>query len=348
MIVDRQRDSWVVDERTAAMLTATLQDQTCIEFATFVGSLAAGLGHAKSDIDVFAFCAEGHKHELQIFEADGWRVDIETHPLALLERLAAVLEGFTGASQDIMEIATLSRGHWDVIARLMNARDMFSRGAGSGVMERLRAQEPVFRQAWLHVRVWEMLGSLEDLWGFHSDGDMETCALWGSELVLQGLEALCVATGNHYLGRKWLAANLRRLNVSTLLEIPRADTSSTVWLIQALLGSAQLIADPNSGHFDWRTTVTTRPERAEGPRRNWVFVPWHTAEGHRLVDISRRGVDASEYSLSAKQLAIWLMCDGEPISAVADRYANAQGEDPAEVRRQLAKLSAIGLVTHDG
>jgi hypothetical protein len=326
-----------------------LRRRSCIRSASFVGSLAAGLGHAKSDVDVFAFCDQDHTHPLDVFEEGSWRVDVETYPVQQLDALADPLAAFTGRADDIMTIATLHKSQWDMTARLLNARDMFLDDGGSIALARLRSLEGVFRQAWIHVRVWEMLGSLEDLWGFHADGDAETCRLWGSEMTLQSLEALCVATGHHYLGRKWLAANLRRLDAAQMLHRVWADSSTPTIAraVQGILGAAQLVSDDSTQFVDWRVLTPCTIESPDGPVRNWRYVPWATAEGYRLIDVSRRGRSGSEYSLSAKQVAVWLSCDGAPITSVAETYSAAHGEDRNAVRRQLARLSELGLLSND-
>ncbi|MEO3781473.1 hypothetical protein ABGB16_32765 [Micromonospora sp. B11E3] len=336
----------------AGQVAADLARQTPVDSAYVAGSLTAGLGNAKSDVDLFILSASDSVPDGPVqFARDGGRIDVEWLTLAQARRVLDALAGMDLTRQRLVELWP----HFDDVdwyARFLSSVDVIN----SPALEKLRAKTKDVRQHIddLIVVRWALgyNSSLEDFHGAVIEHDYDTASYSGSAMTVASAKAYVASLGDIYIGHKWVYKQLRRsaplLDLSAFSYYSRGhwvaegDEGANRMLSygQTLLGAAALN----------RLADTPLPELptvfdGSGPRRATEFVPMSIGDSVLLHHESGRQV-----KLTARVALVWLWCTGPDLDTVVENVLSCAAALPgvsltaSQVRTAVERLVQSGLV----
>jgi hypothetical protein len=197
-----------VDMRLAERIAAAAQAPA----AFLAGSLAAGLGNAGSDVDVYVVHDHGDPHREQLFTTSS-RVDV--HHLSR--------EALTRAVDRVLEVRLLARGpgagqsvrEEDVrlCVALAQATVVVDSGLLVSLQRRLDDADERLRRA--AVNHWLLVGaSCQEDWNALRDSaepdDIDAALHTARAALLAGCKALVAASGDLHFGPKWVPHQLSR------------------------------------------------------------------------------------------------------------------------------------------
>jgi hypothetical protein len=343
--------------RRASTIEATVDkvfEMTCTQGCWIVGSLASGLSHAYSDIDIYALCDCVAGHAVQVYQEGSERIDIEWKSAHYLLECAALFDGYTMTGTNVLEQAH-SEKVWDDVVRILCGVAVSKSREFDHLDRQLRDRRDNVRKSLVSYRVWESLGKLEDLYGFAADRDRESAQLLMHELELRGLEILTAGFGDLYIGRKWLAQKLRRLGLvdfgAPILAPSTLDLGERADRVQRIFSVAQLAAGgridvPRARQLLYRASAS----RPDGLVRAPNCYPFVTAEGTRLCLIPPGAFDPSEILVANSVLALWTCFDGDVQGSVqlfADLFGGGHEKVKAAARLQVEMLKEHGVLVAD-
>lgn len=319
------------------------------------GSLAAGLGHAWSDIDVYAVDDTGDV-ENRAHRLGPHTVQVNAMTPAEAASAVSTCSGFVARSDDRTQIE-LSEDAVRVAVRLAIAEILYD--AHDVVPPPVERRAAVRRL--LLCRHAATIGSYaEDVLGALSYGERWT-ALRASELALEhGIEAYLAARDDLYVGPKFLYRRLARQagrgsGLAAAWELlRRGDMSAspadvTALAIDRLRVASRLVANalltgfdgPSSSTLSAATTAATRGVLVASP---W-FCPIRFANGWGLAGPDRG------FRVTEPVVRIWSAFNGLAPDAVLERLA-AEDEafralPRADFHAAVEHLRTIGALTVD-
>jgi len=313
------------------------------------GSLAFGLGHGTSDVDLHMLAGSGGGPEARFHLRRDLPVQIN---LVSPAKFTAAVEwaasdaGLTSADrsslnlpEDVRMLAIrLARGH------VLHADNECAQALG-------RLNEDVIRRRQAARHALRVNNYQEDVAGALLSGDQDTAYTATRIALAHGCEALLAAFGDPYIGDKFLLRRLRRVTairpllpeifrgldippVSPDLSQPLADVGDKQFA--QLLHSRLRLAAFMGSHAvldGWDTPMTSLPSYAldtGGPLRDPYFTVIRFSDGIGLA-----GPDKG-YRVSAEAARLWLSLDGrKPLDS------NGPDDDPiTRGTRQLIQLGA--------
>ncbi len=181
------------------------------ELAFLAGSLAVGLGHGTSDVDVYAV-GDGLPEQERGYEHDGVLVHVTRLDGGLVRRLAATGARFTATGSDREQYLLDYKVH-NALVRLTTGYRITATPEWQDVLSALRRD--VVRQILIarHANVFAAFA--EDVWGALLSGDRYTAATASTIALENAAEALLAAAGDIYFGPKFLFRRLRRTEVTS-------------------------------------------------------------------------------------------------------------------------------------
>jgi hypothetical protein len=304
------------------------------------GSIAAGLGHGQSDIDVIVVTDSSDRMSALNYIRAGRRIDLL--PVGLTELAALVAQGNrftatrTSRSQVMMEhtrAMTVVRAN---TAEVMRADDAV-RTVLSGIDHAELARILMTRAAI------EAATYTEDVAGLVEIGDWYT-ALDTSELALRkACDVFLTASHDFYISDKFLfrrvfrTPGLARLRDSLWTETHRglARSESVPTMRAAVHRRLQLASDLVSfalldGWDEPPVVLAPRSVQPAGPIRCPYFSLLRFADGFALS-----GPNVG-FEVSSAAARAWSMLDGRPVPEVAVEFAETAGVDPADLADDIA------------
>jgi predicted nucleotidyltransferase len=295
------------------------------------GSLTAGLGSSRSDVDLFVIVPNAEQAAARIPEQrlhEGTRVDIEVRTDAELRELTGLLGEFTATSSDLRQLF-VSADRVDAAVRLVLGADIVP----SALLDEVRRELPrtELRKTLIAQYCNQSLNLLEDLAGAVRDADDGTASLISYALVLRALQAYLAGCDDLYIGEKW---TWRKLTRSGLDQRHVADmwgllhggdmardalVPARIAMTQALLSAAQVDGwdEPHAGR--WTAWGTARAGLCRAPE----WLPIRLRDQTALVS-----VDYTEVHLSSDGVRLWGLADGRPRAAVVEDMAGHLAPSP--------------------
>ncbi|WP_410634198.1 hypothetical protein [Amycolatopsis sp. cmx-4-83] len=302
-----------------------------IELAYLAGSLAVGLGHGTSDVDVYAVGDHlpGQDHG---YEHDGVVVHVTKLDGALVRRLAGLGSRFTATGADreqfLLEFKVLN-----ALVRLTTGHRVKVAPAWQDALAPLRRD--VVRRILVarHANIFAAFA--EDVWGALLSGDRYTAATASAIALENAAEALLAAADDLYVGPKFLFRRLRRTEVTApwagelwrlLNQVFDAglDDVETVAAHRLRVGNLLLSWCVTEG-WDKPLAELPPPAAAETSRRSPYFAPVRFSDGIALMSAEEA------YAVDESVVAAW---------RDADRF----GLDGGELSPALRGLLAIGAL----
>jgi predicted nucleotidyltransferase len=287
------------------------------------GSLTAGLGSSRSDVDLFVIVPSTEQEaglpQQRLHE--GTRVDIELRTADELRELTRLLGRFSATSSDFQQLFVPDH-RVDAAVRLVLGRDIVS----SPLLDEIRRDLPraELRKTLIAQYCNRCLMFLEDLAGAVRDGDTGTAELVSYALMLRALQAFLAGCDDLYIGEKWTWRKMERSGLgrrhmdaiwgllhgagSTLDALVPARIAMT----QALLSAAQVDGWDEPLAAGWSAWGTAR----SGLCRAAEWLPIRLQDRTALMSI-----DYTEVLLGNDGVRLWGLADGRPRDAVVEEMA---------------------------
>lgn len=307
----------------ARTVLSELSSEHSIRLALVSGSLAFGLGHGSSDIDLYVMAHDESKLVGGIYNQDGYEVQIN---VLTTNGLRVATEWARGSGSNRSTDRRAERV--DIRVRKLAARLM--RGellhADDDIREELsRIDRDSMRRQWLSVESLTVCRLMEDANGALAANDLDTAFLATRVAVEHACEAALAACDDMYIGSKFLMRRLSRTTqlrplvaaARSALDMPSDDafltrrsndarTYAEEVVMRAGLASHVLSASMLLG---WERPVTEGfppyHSYVEGPSRD----PFHTI--NRFSDgIGLAGPDRG-FKLSESAAWLWFNLDGQ-------------------------------------
>lgn len=312
-------------------------DQADLAFVS--GSLAAGLGHGLSDVDVYLFPTPDHARWRGYREGD---FVVQVHPLTQehVSLLARGCAAYVATPSDRWQLELTERElqltvRYAIGAMLIDRHDALQRTVDSVL---------TVRRILMSTHAYQVSGLIEDALGALRSGDGLTAQQAAQIALEHASECALAAAGDIYLGRKFLPRRLAR--TEALSEI-----SAQIWpcLWQPVTAGD---ADDVASRVTWCATLAThlvtaalldgwdaplermalasRQPGLGGPVRSPWVVPVRFADS-----IGMAGPDVG-YRATVAMVRLWLSLDGRPIAELGNGPARARAVD------QLIALNVAG------
>ncbi|GLZ29810.1 hypothetical protein Lesp02_20000 [Lentzea sp. NBRC 105346] len=328
-------------EAARVVVTEQLAD---VELAFLAGSLAVGLGHGTSDIDLYVVGPDLPAAEV-VHEHRGIPVHVNPLSAAKVRELVAIADVYrtTGAdrSQAAIHVKTLNS-----LVRLAGGQRLLVSPAWAEELARLDAN--VVRQI-LMVRNGNVASAYaEDVSGALATGDLLT-AVSASALALESAcEAALAASGDLYVGPKFLFRRLARTrelgawcDLVFWLNNQNVPRNKVGWLTAQRLNAAAVLLAwcATDGWEGLPGTLPAPPGEwppyAPGPLRNVYFTPLRFADGWALIG-PEDGFEVSECVVR-----LWGGLDGRPLAEVVNSVPDIGLEEAADAVAQLVRFGAV-------
>ncbi len=316
-----------------------------VELAFLGGSLAVGLGHALSDIDLYVV-GDGLPERELTYEHGGVWVHVNPLPAAKVEALVELGTEYRATGLDRSQLA--------VDVKTLNALVRVATGwrvrtAGEWATRLDRLSRDTIRQILTARNANVFAAYAEDACGALRSGDMFTAAT-ASQLALEAAcEATLASAGDLYVGPKFLFRRLARSAVT-------GPWSDHLWrLSHRELGSEEQVRAAVAERLDagtrlvswcavdgWDSPLDALPApggaSGDGPRRSGYFAPVRFVDGWALI-----GLDDG-YEVSEQTVRLWRRLDGRPLPALLEHLAEMEPQLSAGVAGALATLATLGAV----
>ncbi|MFF4104007.1 hypothetical protein [Streptomyces sp. NPDC001903] len=316
-----------------------------VRLAFVSGSLAAGLGHGLSDIDLYVATTDDAPRPEVSYERQGFVVQLTPVSHAELDRIVRICRDYTDTATDRWQTG-LSDVELQRAVRFAIGTVLVDNG--SGVPEAAQARLTI-RRVLMNRSAYQLNSYAEDALGALQVGDTLTALQTSLIAVELSLECVLSGVGDVYLGRKF---HLRRAARSAALREVLTDVwealrqpadlgcvqSARRIVVRRLLLVSHLVAHALLGGWDAPLDRVPRfaDRRAEGGpvRSPWVTpVRFSDAWGMSGPDIGYRVTEA--------MVRVWAALDGRPreelLTAARDTF-------PEDVPRELLDAAVTRLV----
>jgi predicted nucleotidyltransferase len=320
------------------------------------GSRAAGLAHARSDLDLIVVLAAGEdcgsrrtlpaRHRGLTVDTDVLEVgDVQRHLDAQRIREAAEV-------LDRSLYALPSYVVWSTLVRLVTGHVVMATPAAGALLGSLE-RDAVRRSAMVHDTLC-LATFAEDAKGSVECGDLATALAASEEAVRYAAEVGLTALDDLYVGRKYLLRRMaRHESLAVLLEsgnpLGQPGSSAGDDEVTELVRRRLLLAGHLVGHAlttAWKHPVAAFPPftlKDEGPVRDPYLVPVRWPGGMALMT----GVDVVR-TLSEVEAVLWNLLDGHSVRDIVGRFAERTCRDISSagtyVREVIGEWSRIGIV----
>lgn len=204
-------DGKVIDTLEASIQTLVNQRGWTVDSAFFLGSLTAGLGTPRSDLDCYLLIEDDFDGTVWV-NVDGCRIDFDVHPTSWVRRTLSeafpLSGGHSNATVGFPEAR--SRAHFDTVGRLYYAIPIIEGAAWHEIDRFIRKHELDFRRYFVSQTVMGLAGLAEDAIGFRENLDGRSELLATYTVLLKAANAFLVSSGSLYLGEKWVARRLEQ------------------------------------------------------------------------------------------------------------------------------------------
>jgi len=320
------------------------------------GSRAAGLAHARSDLDIIVVLADGEdrsRHRTLPARHRGMTVD--TDVLAVDDVRRHLDAQRIREAADVLDrslYALPSHVVWSTLVRLVTGHVVMGTPQARALLESFD-RDAVRRSAMVHDTLC-LATFAEDAKGSVECGDLATALAASEEAVRYAAEVGLTALDDLYVGRKYLLRRMARHEpLAALLEsgntLGQPDGSADDDEITGLIRRRLLLAGHLVGHaltMGWEKPVDTLPPftlRDEGPVRDPYLVPVRWPGGMALMT----GVDVVR-TLSEVEAVLWNLLDGHGVRDVVGEFAERMCRDISSagtyVHGVLGEWCRIGLV----
>jgi hypothetical protein len=338
------------DPRMAAALTVaeSYAGQPDVDSVYLAGSLTAGLGNVRSDVDLFVVTKGEADSSPTQHHVDGYRVDVEQRQIGWLDEVAQRFPDYQITKRTYTDIIG-PLFHYDEAIRLMLSQPVRSSPTYERSRQILTKQRGVLRKLLVTRFTADYLNSLEDCVGALESGDFDSGLVISHQLLLAAAQAFLAGCEDFYIGDKWIPPKLRRSAPqwdSVILDalFPPSSTQldkeaavrERVRLAQTLTVAAQTLGwdSPDAARFPLRPSGI-----GGGPRRAITGQGWRASDGAVLGDLGGRQIH-----VSAEGLMLWGLCDGRPRDVVVAQHAAMSGVSVTDVDAYLDQLIGRGLV----
>ncbi|GHJ53033.1 hypothetical protein Nm8I071_23400 [Nonomuraea sp. TT08I-71] len=291
----------------ARAVLAEQSQQSRIGLALLGGSLAAGLGHSLSDIDLYVVYLDPTPSTVPD-DRDGPPVHVEAIEREAFADLGALAAQFRATSSDRSQLF-LAESQLKQLARL--ATGLVVADADQDLVA-LIPRRQVVRQILMARNACDFAVAAEDAIGAADSDDWYTALSASHSAVQYAAEAALAGAGDVYLGPKFLFRRLARTSATShlvpelwrLTQAPAALARPNGWartLVEArLLAGSHLLSWSLLDGWDSPVgRIPPLPERRHsGPRRHPAYSPLRFADGIALAG-PHRGAKVSEGMLRA-------------------------------------------------
>jgi hypothetical protein len=318
-----------------------------IRAALVTGSPAAGLGHARSDLDLFlVFASEGDQAGFDSMPLDfrGTTVDIRTLTVAELERQRQVVlerESATVIDRKLFGVGNLVA--WSVLTRLVSGTVVRATPEVRDLLASL--DRNVVRRSVMVLHAIHLGTYVEDAQGALESGDLATALAASQDAVRQAVEVALAAVGDVYIGPKYLQRRMARnpclaalLDEHGVRMLGHPATSCDddevrrlvhwrLWLAGHLTGQSLLTA--------WDDPVATLPPfgvLADGPIRSPYLMPMRWPGGCGLMT----GVNVV-HQMSVDDAVLWNLLDGRAFADVSVAFAEHSRQEISDVETRIRR-----------
>jgi len=332
---------------TAREAAARCEAEAPLGLAVVSGSLAMGLGHALSDLDLYIARADGSTAPGRTFSIGSRTVQVTPLDTAKLRQLVDHAAGFRVDSKDRSQLS-LSMSDGKLLLRLANGTLLGANPAHRALFDALDRETvrklAILRHACFAVEL------QEDVHGAITSGDLVTAMASSHRALLHALESGLGGVGEVYdhekvalrrLGRHPGTAHLldsawALLNCGLPLDAPPEELADVArrraLLTSHLIGYAVLRG--------WDAPAAALPPfqvAQEGPLRRYDYGLLRFANGIALTGRDH-GARVTE-----PMARLWLALDGRPVEELASSPAlDGLSVPPDTLRSALRKLSDIG------
>lgn len=172
------------------------------------GSLAAGLGNTRSDVDLLVITDHGQPPARAKVHTGGVRVDVQSYSA---DRFQDVVRTVTGGvpRRRLGELPGLET-ELEFATRLLQGQVHCERGIARDLRAELERRRSDVRR--LAVARFTLLAAsrYEDLLGCVESGDGETALMLSAEILTRALHVFLIGSDDLYVGEKWVWQKLRR------------------------------------------------------------------------------------------------------------------------------------------
>lgn len=333
-----------------------------VDSVYIAGSLTAGLGNATSDADLFVLDRREGPVDRPIVQhvVDGHRIDVEHLESAAVARTVAEVTSFTVRRDNVARLHGMNRP-LDTVARLAASETVVDSPLLAGLKARIGSSARQLRQLSVNYFAINLISHQEDFLGAMSDGDFDTMAIVGQDLVANAGKAVAAAAGDIYVSKKWMYKQLSRLDlgdfpVDTLRAfqhgswiaggLPAAE--ALLRFAQTCVGAAVVLSGTDAPIAAWSAWTSPRPATAvPGCWRHPAYSALRLGDGGVLLhwELQRQVV------LKEAAAVVWALCVGQPaddlaaqVAQLSDQVGSLRALTSERIRGILDALEQRGLV----
>lgn len=319
----------LTDEHVAAAseVFEALGGRARFPLAFISGSLAVGLGHAHSDIDLHVVVKAGTELPRHRFDVGGHTVDVEETTLAAITEFIALTEHFVATRRDRRQI-TLTSAQRRMLARTVDRHVLHATPKYAAMLE--RSSRDVARRVLAASNAHAAARAAEDADGMLRAGMPLGASHMAATALAYGCEVLLAAAGDLYAVDGLLVARLRRCPAS-------AAATERLWDLLHCHPSADATDEKLAG------AAAERLLAANGLVAHALVHGWDEP----LALAPSLGVVASAGAVRAPAFGLLRFADGFALTgpgttlrlgnSVAAVWATLDGRGPADVATELLK-----------
>ncbi|HEY2948380.1 MAG TPA: hypothetical protein VGJ53_08285 [Micromonosporaceae bacterium] len=324
-----------------------------VDLAFLGGSLAVGLGHALSDIDLYVVGAGLPDRELS-YQHDGTWVHVNPLSAGAVRDLVALGTWYRASGLDRSQLAVDQRT-LSALVRLVTGWRLHAAPEWAGRLDALNRD--TVRQVLCARNANVFSAYAEDACGALADGDRFTAATAARLALEAACEATLASAGDLYVGPKFLFRRLARTPVTApwcryLWRLAGGDTDpeTIAAVVRERLSVGSLLlswcaVDGWDRPLD-HLPAPTVPPPAAGPRRAGAYTPIRFLDGWALIG------PEDGYEVSEELVRLWRRLDGRPLSDIIATLPEAEpalaGHGEYQIRAAVGMLADVGAVEQPG
>jgi hypothetical protein len=335
--------------RAAQAVLTRLGETASIELAFLGGSLAVGLGHEDSDVELYVvgtgLAEREHSHEY----GGMW---VHVNPLSgrTVRELVGLGTWYRASGLDRTQLA-IDLKTLTALVRLVTGWRVHTSREWAAQLDSLRTD--TVRKVLCARNANIFSAYAEDACGALAAGDRLTAATAARLALEAAAEATLASAGDLYVGPKFLYRRLARTAVTApwceylwRLGNGDADPDRIAATVEERLSVGSLLlswcaVDGWDEPLD-RLPVPTRRTWAAGPRRAGRYTPIRFLDGWALIG------PEDGYEVSEELVRLWRRLDGRPLPDVIAGLPHVEPplaeHDEHEIRTALGMLAGIGAV----
>ncbi|WP_280243772.1 hypothetical protein [Nocardia abscessus] len=319
------------------------------------GSLAAGLGHGMSDIDVYVSAEPGVDVPDRSYREDRWEVQINPISVTRLEEMARVCAQYAVTTEDRWQ-ADLSDPELVRAVHYAIGTVLIDRDSG---MPSAQQSRRTLRQVLMTKQAWTLAGLIEDALGALQVGDGLTAAQASLMAVEEAVQCALIGAGDLYIGRKFLLRRLARcvplrsVLPQILDALHTSDHSTDLSVTEQLVTRRSLLCGHLVAHAViecWESPgkgFADAEDRSSqgGPTRSPWTVPVRLADSWGLV------APDTGYSTTEGLIRIWRELDGRPVGQIHRDFEGDEfltGTPPDVLDAAITQLVECGVAAYGG